>query len=201
MDGTRLGVWETTIEPRCSAVLDGRDLFPDSLREAGIGVIKLVVDAHELGSLRPYFHLMTPTSISTTHEKTGPHNLDRGVSPRRYNFLFPIARADREEEVYLFATNTEVETMEGQELVWRSQEGDEERVPVPRLELDQSACVERSGVGGSRPAAWCGRAPPRSSRSPATTAPRPAQATPCRTTGRPSSAATGATRSSATAVR
>ena len=141
MDGTRLDVWETTIEPRCSAVLDGRELFPDSLREAGIGVIKLVVDAHELGSLRPYFHLMTPTSISTTHEKTGPHNLDRGVSPRRYNFLFPIARADREEEVYLFATNTEVETMEGQELVWRSQEGDEERVPVPRLELDQSACV------------------------------------------------------------
>jgi hypothetical protein len=141
MDGARLGVWETTIEPRCSAVLDGREIFPQSLLGEGIGVVKLVVDSRELGSLRPYFHLVTPTSVTTTHEKTGPHKLDRGVMPRRYNFLFPIAPSDRREEVYLFCTNTEAVPMEGQELVWRSEDGEQEAVAVPRLELDQSACI------------------------------------------------------------
>lgn len=141
MDGTRLGVWETVIEPRCSAVLEGREIFPASVLREGVGAVKLVVDSQQLGSLRPYFHLVTPTSVSTTHEKTGPHKLDRGVMPRRYNFLFPIAPSDRPEEVYFFATNTEAVPMEGQRLVWRSEEGDEEEVAVPRLELDQSACV------------------------------------------------------------
>jgi bacterioferritin-associated ferredoxin len=141
MDGTRLGVWETTIEPRCSAVLDGREIFPEGLLREGVGVFKLVVDSRELGSLRPYFQLVTPTSVSSTHEKTGPHKLDRGVMPRRYNFLFPIAPADRPEEVYFFCTNTEAVPMERQELVWRSEDGEEDAVAVPRIELDQSACI------------------------------------------------------------
>jgi bacterioferritin-associated ferredoxin len=142
MDGTRLEVWETTIEPRCSAVLDGRKLFRSSLPDDGVGVVKLVVDSSELGSLRPYFHVITPTSVSTTHEKTGPYKLDRGVTPRRYNFLFPIAPSDRPEEVYFFCTNTEVVPMESQTLVWRSEDGnDEATVGVPRLDLDQSACI------------------------------------------------------------
>jgi len=141
MDGTRLEVWETTIEPRCSAILDGREIIPEDALEEGVGVVKLVVDSLSLGSLRPYFHIVTPTSISTTHEKTGPHDLDRGVMPRRYNFMFPIAPPTRPEEAYLFATNTEAQPMEGQHLVWRDEDGEEESHALPRLELDQSVCV------------------------------------------------------------
>jgi len=141
MDGTRIEVWETTIEPRCSAILDGREIILEGALEEGVGVVKLVVDTLSLGSLRPYFHLVTPTSISTTHEKTGPHDLDRGVRPRRYNFMFPIASPTRPEEAYFFCTNTEAPPMEGQHLVWRDEDGEEESHALPRLELDQSVCA------------------------------------------------------------
>ena len=156
MDGTRLEVWETTIEPRCSAILDGRDIIPDGALAEGVGAVKLVVESLSLGSLRPYFQLVTPTSISSTHEKTGPHDLDRGVRPRRYTFMFPIAPPARPEEAYFFLTNTEAPPMEGQHLLWRDEDGEEESCALPRLELDQSVCVPLHevfpaiGAGGER---------------------------------------------------
>lgn len=141
LDGTRLDVWETVIEPRRSAVLDSREIIPDGLPDGGVGVMKLVVDAPQLSSLRPYFQLLSPTAITSTHEKTGPQDPGRKLIPRRYNFLFPIAPSDAPEEAYFFLTNTQVEPMDGQELVWRSEDGEEESLTLPSLELDQSACV------------------------------------------------------------
>ena len=141
MDGTRLDVWETVIEPRCSAVLDSREIIPDGLLDGGVGVMKLVVDSPRLSSLRPYFQLASPTAVTSTHEKTGPQDPGRRLKPRRYNFLFPIAPSNRPEEAYFFLTNTQVDPMEDQRLVWRSEHGDEESLTLPRLELDQSACV------------------------------------------------------------
>jgi hypothetical protein len=66
-------------------------LLPD-----GFGVVKLVLDAGLVGSLRPYFHFRTPTCVSTTHEKGAPRPEVR--RDRSYHWIFPIGEPATDEE-------------------------------------------------------------------------------------------------------
>jgi bacterioferritin-associated ferredoxin len=139
-DGTRHKVWNASIGPRRSAIIE-IDASTAGDLDQGIGVLKLVVDTDQLGSLRPYFHLLSPGGLSTTHEKAGVATPDVDTSRRRYFWIFPVAASPFPEEAYFFATNTAARPLAGHELVWRSEGGAEERVPLPELGLDQTACV------------------------------------------------------------
>lgn len=142
LDGSRLAVWETRVPPRCSGILDVRALL-DEERTAlpgGIGILKIVLDAERVASLRPYFQLITPTGVTSTHEKASP-KAGRISKQRHYHWVFPVGYADRPASAYFFATNTLVDPLCDQELVWRNEAGDETRMVLPDLELDQSVCV------------------------------------------------------------
>jgi bacterioferritin-associated ferredoxin len=123
-----------------STVIDmSRAAVADVLPE-GIGLAKIVLDRTEVGSLRPYFHLATPTSVTTTHEKKGPKDPRRhGLRP--YHWTFPIGRSHRPEEVYFWFVNTQLEPMRGQHLVWQSVDGETVAVPLPAIEFEQSVLV------------------------------------------------------------
>ena len=110
-----------------------------SLLPDGVGVLKLVLDTDEIGSLRPYFQFLTPTCITSTHEKKGPAKRGRR-NDRPYHWIFPVGVGARDEEAYFFCTNLQLDPMEG-ELVWTSDGGGAGSTPIPTLELDQSACV------------------------------------------------------------
>jgi len=138
-DGVRVKVIEQEVADGCSAIVDlgGEDVraaLPD-----GIGAVKLVLDAESIGSLRPYFHLVTPTGVTTTHEKKGPRDLGR-VKTRSYHWVFPVGMGARDEEAYFFCTNPSMVPMEGK-LVWTASGGGTAEVDVPPLEFDQTACV------------------------------------------------------------
>ena len=63
----RVGTWQQHVQAGRFAMLDlSRDAIGPIL-PGGAGVAKLVLDRAEVGSLRPYFHFETPTSITTTH--------------------------------------------------------------------------------------------------------------------------------------
>jgi bacterioferritin-associated ferredoxin len=138
--GERVGVWQNTVGEGCSALIDlSREAIGDRLPE-GVGVLKLVLEAEEVGSLRPYFQFVTPTSIGSTHEKKGPSRPEKETI-RSYHWIFPIGRAARPEEAYFFCTNTQTAPMTGQRLVWQADGGESASAPVPDLEFGQSACV------------------------------------------------------------
>jgi len=139
LDGVRVHVWNQEVSYGCSGVLDlSREaiglLLPD-----GVGVIKLILEIDEVGSLRPYFHFVTPTCVSSTHEKKGPADPNRRTD-RKYHWIFPIGLGERQEEAYFFCTNTQMEPMVS-ELVWQSDGKGSASAPVPTLEFDHSACV------------------------------------------------------------
>jgi hypothetical protein len=102
-------------------------------------VTKLVVDSEQLASFRPYFHFVSPGGVSSTHEKPAPSKPI--VGPRRYFWVFPVGYTSAPEEAYMMLTNTQAEPIEGHELVWRSTTGEEERVALETIGLDQTACV------------------------------------------------------------
>ncbi|MDA0164752.1 (2Fe-2S)-binding protein [Solirubrobacter ginsenosidimutans] len=135
LDGERHHVINETVAPGGTRVFDVAGP-PD-----GIGALKLVVDAESLGSLRPYFHLITPTGITSTHEKAGPVSPRSFEGQRPYHWIFPAGASDFEEEAWLFITNTQQRPTSGQELVWQDTDGREQRAPLPVLELDQTGWI------------------------------------------------------------
>lgn len=141
LDGTRLKVWQSSIAPCTSAILDVRELLDGDELPAGVGVLKLVIEAEEVSSLRPYFQFVSDAGITSTHEKKGPRRPEAALAARRYHWLFPIASSPAPEEAYFFFTNTVGRPMDHHRLIWRTVEGAEESLRLPPLELDQSACV------------------------------------------------------------
>jgi bacterioferritin-associated ferredoxin len=136
-NGERVAAWRYETASGTSSVIDlSRGAIGEMLPE-GVGLAKLVLDRAEVGSLRPYFHLSTPTSVTTTHEKKGPKD-PRKQSGRSYHWIFPIARSRRPEEVYFHFVNTQLEPMTGQRLVWQSADGEIADVPLPTVEFEQS---------------------------------------------------------------
>jgi bacterioferritin-associated ferredoxin len=136
----RVGAWREEAASGQSAVIDLSradvgDLLPD-----GIGLAKIVLDRAEVGSLRPYFHLQTPTSVTTTHEKKGPKNPSRH-GPRSYHWIFPVGRSARPEEIYFHFVNTQLEPMRDQRLLWQSVDGEKVSIPLPTTEFEQSVIV------------------------------------------------------------
>ena len=140
LEGERVEVWQHTVGEGCSAVIDlSREAIGDKL-PGGVGLVKLVLEAEEVGSLRPYFQWVTPTSIGTTHEKKGPSKPEK-QEDRSYHWIFPIGKAARPEEAYFFCTNTQTTPMVGQRFVWQTDAGESDTAPLPDLEFGQSAMV------------------------------------------------------------
>jgi hypothetical protein len=100
-----------------------------------------VIDAAQLGSFRPYFHLVSPGGITSTHEKAAPRPSYAPPGPRPYFWVLPVGYTRRPERAYMFLTATQPQPLDRHTLVWRPVSGPEVRAPLPRLELDQSACV------------------------------------------------------------
>jgi hypothetical protein len=121
-------------------MLDVGAMLHDGALPDGVGLVKLVLDAEAVGSLRPYFHFISPGGITSTHEKRGPRRPAQG-SKRGYHWIFPLAPKARPDEAWFFMINTLAAPMEGCRLVFRDESGREESVEVPRLELDQGACI------------------------------------------------------------
>jgi hypothetical protein len=136
----RVATWHREVSSGSSSVLELSRAEIGSTLPQGVGIVKLVLDTVEVGSLRPYFHFSTPTSVTSTHEKKGAKDPSR-VGGRRYHWLFPIGRSSAPEEAYLFLVNTQLETMTGQRLVWQSVGGERVDVPLPPLEFEQAAFV------------------------------------------------------------
>jgi bacterioferritin-associated ferredoxin len=140
MDGERVRVWDLSVASGCSTVVDlDRNEVGEVLPE-GVGVVKLVLESEEVGSLRPYFQFVTPTSITSTHEKKGPVDIHR-QKDRNYHWIFPIGSCSSAEDAYFFCTNTQMTPMEGQRLVWQNDAGESAETPFPTLGFSQSACV------------------------------------------------------------
>jgi bacterioferritin-associated ferredoxin len=140
LDGTRVQAIEHSVASGSSAILDFRGDEAGSRLPGGVGVVKLILETEEVGSLRPYFHLLTPTCISSTHEKKGPADPAK-LKERNYHWIFPIGKGRRNDEAYFFYTNTQAVPMEGQRLVWQSTGGAVESTELPTLEFSQSACI------------------------------------------------------------
>jgi bacterioferritin-associated ferredoxin len=140
LDGARVQALEHSVAPGCSVILDyGREQIGELLPD-GIGVVKLILETEEVGSLRPYFQFITPTCISSTHEKKAPSKPQR-IEQRKYHWIFPVGGGRRADESYLFMTNTQTTPMEGQRLVWQNDGGAPETTDLETLEFSQSACV------------------------------------------------------------
>lgn len=140
LDGRRQDVWRTTIPPKSTSILDVGAMMRDGSLPEGIGVVKLVLDAEVVGSLRPYFHLISPGGITSTHEKRGPRRPHR-VARRSYHWIFPLAPHARRNQAWFFLMNTQTAPIEGARLALHTDSGHEESVDLPRLELDQGACI------------------------------------------------------------
>jgi len=138
--GERVGAWREQAATGASAVIDLSREQVGGLLPGGLGLAKIVLDRAVVGSLRPYFHLQTPTSVTTTHEKKGPKNPSRH-GPRSYHWIFPVGRSAQPEEVYFHFVNTQLEPMRGQRLVWQSVDGESAEIPLPAAEFEQSVIV------------------------------------------------------------
>jgi bacterioferritin-associated ferredoxin len=140
LNAERLAAWHRSVARGSSAVLDLSRGAVSSLLPEGVGVVKMVLDRAEVGSLRPYFHFSTPTSVTSTHEKKGARYPNK-LSDRNYNWLFPIARSRRPEEVYFVFVNTQLETMTGNRLVWQSVDGERTEIPLDPIGFEESVFV------------------------------------------------------------
>jgi bacterioferritin-associated ferredoxin len=139
-NAARVGAWQHHVHAGTSTVIDLSRAGHGGLLPDGVGVAKLVLDRVEVGSLRPYFHFETPTSVTTTHEKKGPKD-PRRQRPRRYHWVFPIGATGRPEEAYFVFVHTQLEPMREQRLIWQAVDGETVEVPLPVLEFEQSAFV------------------------------------------------------------
>jgi bacterioferritin-associated ferredoxin len=140
LDGERVDASNHVVPDGHSAILDYSREAVGALLPDGAGVVKLILDVDEVGSLRPYFHFQTPTCVTSTHEKKGPIDPQRRKE-RGYHWIFPIGRSPVHEEAYFFATNTQTQPMEGQRLVFKTDEGEEQVAEVPELAFDQTMCL------------------------------------------------------------
>lgn len=140
LDGTRVQALQHTVARGGSTIVDLSRAAVGARLDDGIGIVKLVLDTEEVGSLRPYFQFVTPTCVSSTHEKKGPSKPQKQEN-RSYNWIFPVGVAERNDESYFFCTNTQTTPMFDQRLVWQSQSGRTESTELPALEFNQSACV------------------------------------------------------------
>jgi bacterioferritin-associated ferredoxin len=140
MDGQRVEALQHTVGRGCSVVLDLSRERVGGLLPDGVGIVRLVLDTEEVGSLRPYFQFVTPTGITSTHEKKGPSKPQR-QEDRSYHWIFPVGAGRRGDEAYFFCTNTQTLPMSGQRLVWQSNDGTSQSTDMPELEQNQSACV------------------------------------------------------------
>jgi hypothetical protein len=100
--------------------------------------MKLILETDAVESLRPYFQFVTPTSITSTHEKKGPADPHRRKD-RTYHWIFPVGVGPRAEEAYFFATNTQMAPMES-EFVWTSDDGTTMAADGGTIEFDQTTC-------------------------------------------------------------
>ncbi|MBA3347368.1 MAG: (2Fe-2S)-binding protein [Actinobacteria bacterium] len=139
-DGERVRASNHVVASGASTVVDLPTAEIAPLLPDGFGVAKLVLEVAEVGSLRPYFHFISPTCISSTHEKTGAPKPTVGKG-RNYHWIFPIGTCPNGEEAFFFCTNTQMDPMDGQSLIWQNDAGDSAATPVPRLEFDQSVCI------------------------------------------------------------
>src|SRR5436190_670548 len=101
---------ETTACTRCfgcrfeiERMLDVHALLEEhgTVLPGGIGTLKVVLDADRVASLRPYFQLITPGGITSTHEKGSPRS-GRITKPRGYHWIFPVGYADEPGAAYFF---------------------------------------------------------------------------------------------------
>ena len=136
----RVAAWRYEVPRSFSAVIDLSREAVESRLPDGLGLAKLVLDTAQVGSLRPYFQLSTPTSVTSTHEKKGPKD-PRRHGPRPYHWIFPIGRSRRSEQAFFFFVNTQLDPMTGQRLVWQGVDGETVAVPLPTVEFEQSVCV------------------------------------------------------------
>ena len=139
-DAQRVGAWREEAPSGRSTMVDLSRARVGGLLPDGLGLAKIVLDRPDVGSLRPYFHLQTPTSATTTHEKKGPKNPGRH-GPRSYHWLFPIGRSAGPEEVYFHLVNTQLEPMRDQSLLWQSVDGESGSIPLPPAEFEQTVVV------------------------------------------------------------
>lgn len=138
LDGERIEAVEQSASPGASVILDF-DREHVGL-PGGVGTVKLVLETEEIGSLRPYFQFVTPTCITSTHEKRGPLRPERDEL-RKYHWIFPVGAGSRADESYLFMTNTQTTPMREHRLVWQSTSGVTETTELETLEFSQSAFV------------------------------------------------------------
>jgi bacterioferritin-associated ferredoxin len=139
-DGERVRASDHEVARGHSAVIELPDYEMKPLLPDGFGTAKLVLNVQEVGSLRPYFHLVSPTCITSTHEKTGAPKPNVGKG-RSYHWIFPIGASPSGEEAYFFCTNTQVDPIADHRFVWQDDSGGVAVTAMPRLEFDQTACV------------------------------------------------------------
>jgi bacterioferritin-associated ferredoxin len=141
LDGQRLGVWAASVGPGRTAVLDVRDIPGAKRLTEGVGTLKLVVAAEEVGSLRPYFQFLGAGGASSTHEKSNPRSERPASHNRRYHWVFPVGAGSRPSEAFFFCVNAISYPISGRELVWNAESGESASTSLPELELDQAAFV------------------------------------------------------------
>jgi bacterioferritin-associated ferredoxin len=140
LDGRRSAVRKAVVAPGASVVFDVREMAGGDRLTAGAGIVKLVVDADDLGSLRPYFQFVSSGGITSTHEKAGPsHPSEFGHRP--FFWSFPVGFTRVPQDAYFFYVNTQERPMRRQELVWRTVAGAETAISLPEAGLDQGAFV------------------------------------------------------------
>lgn len=141
LDGERLGVWNAGVAAGHSAVLEVGELPGAERLTDGVGTLKLVVDADVVGSLRPYFHFVTDTGVTSTHEKSSPARESSTTHRRGYYWTFPVGTGRRADEAYYYYVNATTQTIRDRSLVWRGTEGAELTADVRDRELDQGVMV------------------------------------------------------------
>jgi bacterioferritin-associated ferredoxin len=141
LDGERLGVWAASVGPGRTAVLDVRDIAGAKRLTDGVGTLKLVVAAEQVGSLRPYFQFLGAGGTSSTHEKSNPRREGATSHDRSYYWVFPVGAGRRPSEAFFFCVNAISYPITGRELVWNAESGEIASTSLPELELDQAAFV------------------------------------------------------------
>jgi hypothetical protein len=140
LDGRRSAVSHAVVTPGASIVFDVREMADGDRLTDGAGIVKLVVDADALGSLRPYFQFVSSGGITSTHEKAGPSHPGE-FGPRPFFWSFPIGFTRDPQEAFFFYVNTQERPMREQELIWRTVDGAETAIPLEAAGLDQGAFV------------------------------------------------------------
>lgn len=139
LDGQRLAAHELTLPRGETAIVEVSDLVSHKALDSGAGMAKLVIGSGQVGSCRPYFQLRSRDGITSTHEKKAAR--PKTTLGRSYHWLVPFGHSSGPQEAWMILTNTQSAPMVDQQLIWQSAAGNQERMPVPLLERDQTAFV------------------------------------------------------------